>query len=65
MLKYNIAALALLIHCIEFAFRKKNNCHLAFSLVTEKESHQTLDFIAPDDKTFNLWTDGVNALLGK
>jgi engulfment/cell motility protein 1 len=23
-----------------------------------------LDFIAPDDKTFDLWTDGINALLG-
>lgn len=38
---------------------------LAFSVVTEKEPLRTVDFVAPDEKTFDLWTDGVNALLGK
>jgi len=44
---------------------KKSNVPLAFSLVTEKETMITVDFVAPDEKTFELWTDGVNALLGK
>ncbi|ODM90683.1 Engulfment and cell motility protein 1 [Orchesella cincta] len=44
---------------------KKSNVPLAFSLVTEKETPCTVDFVAPDEKTFDLWTDGINALLGK
>jgi len=38
---------------------------LAFSIVIEKESPKTIDFIAPDEKTFQLWTDGINGLMGK
>ncbi|XP_021963849.1 engulfment and cell motility protein 2 isoform X1 [Folsomia candida] len=44
---------------------KKSSGSLAFSLVTEKESFQTVDFVAPDKRTFDVWTDGINALLGK
>ena len=25
----------------------------------------TLDFVSPDEQTFNYWTDGINALLGQ
>ncbi len=35
--------------------------HLAFSLV--KESGDSVDFIAPDQKRFDYWTDGLAALL--
>jgi len=36
----------------------------AFSLQLESEPSE-LDFIAPDDKVFDVWTDGINALLGQ
>lgn len=36
---------------------------MAFSLTLEGMS--SLDFIAPDEKVFDYWTDGINALLGK
>ena len=35
----------------------------AFSLLLESEPSE-LDFIAPDEKVFDVWTDGLNALLG-
>ena len=35
----------------------------AFSLLLESEPSE-LDFIAPDEKVFDVWTDGINALLG-
>ena len=35
----------------------------AFSLHLESEPSE-LDFIAPDDKAYDVWTDGINALLG-
>jgi len=44
---------------------KKSNIPLAFSVVTEKETLRTVDFVAPDERTFFLWTDGINALLGQ
>jgi len=37
---------------------------MAFSIIIENEKMESLDFIAPDKKTFDLWTDGINALLG-
>lgn len=43
---------------------KKSTFPLGFSLVTESSDQQTLDFVAPDETTFNYWTDGINALLG-
>jgi engulfment/cell motility protein 1 len=36
---------------------------LAFSLETESEN-ECANFVAPDEKTFQMWTDGINALLG-
>lgn len=44
---------------------KKSSFPLGFSLVTESSDQQTLDFVAPDEATFNYWTDGINALLGQ
>ncbi|XP_065078096.1 engulfment and cell motility protein 1 [Ochlerotatus camptorhynchus] len=44
---------------------KKSTFPLGFSLVTESSDQQTLDFVAPDEATFNYWTDGINALLGQ
>lgn len=37
---------------------------LAFSLQCEAEMGEAINFIAPDEKTFSMWTDGINALLG-
>ncbi|XP_019551722.2 engulfment and cell motility protein 1 [Aedes albopictus] len=42
---------------------KKSTFPLGFSLVAESSDQQTLDFVAPDEATFNYWTDGINALL--
>ena len=36
----------------------------AFSLQLESEPSE-LDFIAPEEKVFDVWTDGINALLGQ
>ncbi|EAA15037.3 engulfment and cell motility protein 1 [Anopheles merus] len=44
---------------------KKASTPLGFSLVPESSEQPTLDFIAPDEATFNYWTDGINALLGQ
>ena len=38
---------------------------MAFSITYESIEHSTLDFVAPDEFHFNLWTDGFNALLGQ
>ena len=37
---------------------------LAFSIVLEEEVGELLNFIAPTDTEFSLWTDGINALMG-
>jgi hypothetical protein len=37
---------------------------LAFSIILDGEPH-SLDFIAPDQRAFDYWTDGINCLLGK
>ncbi|CAG7716489.1 unnamed protein product, partial [Allacma fusca] len=49
--------------CPNMKDRKKTNASLAFSLVKERDPPQSIDFIAPDEKTFDMWTDGINALL--
>lgn len=36
---------------------------LAFSLIPQSEQEEPLCFVAPDPKTFDYWTDGINALL--
>lgn len=42
---------------------KKSTIALAFSLVND--SRESLNFVAPNEKEFDYWTDGINALLGK
>ncbi|KAK4290111.1 hypothetical protein Pmani_036977 [Petrolisthes manimaculis] len=46
---------------------KKSNYHLAFSLLLDSQNlndtNQHLDFVSPDETTFNYWVDGINALL--
>ena len=44
---------------------KKTTFELAFSLVPESDTNEVLNFVAPDEKTFDYWIDGLNALLGK
>lgn len=53
----------ILVFHVYFYRGRKTNHHLAFSLTLEGMS--SLDFIAPDEKIFDYWTDGINALLGK
>ena len=43
--------------------RERNADSLAFSIV--KENGDTLDFIAPNPKTFDYWCDGLSCLLRK
>ncbi|KAI1303037.1 Engulfment and cell motility protein 1 [Halotydeus destructor] len=44
---------------------KKPTFALAFSLILDSEQDEPLNFVAPNEKSFAYWTDGVNALLGK
>lgn len=44
---------------------RKSAVNLAFSITFDSMDHSTLDFVAPDEITFNYWTDGINALLGQ
>ena len=37
---------------------------LAFSIVTEVDMGEPLNFIAPSETDFHMWTDGINSLLG-
>jgi len=42
------------------------NPNLAFSLIpVENYSTEPLNFVAATEEIFNIWTDGINALLGK
>ena len=42
-----------------------NNASLAFSIQTETEIEKDpVNFVALDKDTFNMWTDGINALIG-
>lgn len=44
---------------------RKSAVNLAFSITFEAMGHSTVDFVAPDETTFNYWVDGINALLGQ
>lgn len=44
---------------------RKSAVNLGFSITLENSDHTTLDFVAPDESTFNYWTDGINALLAQ
>lgn len=43
--------------------RDRSSEVLAFSFV--KENGDTVDFVAPNEKTFHMWCDGIDALLRK
>ncbi|XP_015780997.1 engulfment and cell motility protein 1 [Tetranychus urticae] len=43
---------------------KKSTFALAFSLTSESFQGEPLNFVAPSEKVFDYWTDGINALLG-
>lgn len=45
--------------------RKKPTLSLAFSLIPDAEQEQPLNFVAPNEKTFDYWVDGINALMGQ
>lgn len=46
--------------------RAKKSVHLGFSITFDSNmDHPNCDFVAPDEMTFNYWTDGINALLGQ
>jgi len=42
----------------------KKHIAMAFSIVTETDMADTLNFIAPSENDFAMWTDSINALLG-
>ncbi|XP_055376540.1 engulfment and cell motility protein 1 [Condylostylus longicornis] len=42
---------------------RKSVGNLCFSIVFDNMDLATLDFVAPDEKTFSYWTDGINALI--
>lgn len=44
---------------------KKNATQLAFSLVQDSNDAEPLNFVAPDQQTYDYWIDGLNALLGQ
>ena len=44
---------------------RKGGSNLGFSLTFDSGDQQTLDFVAPDEATFNFWTDGIMALLSQ
>lgn len=44
--------------------KAKSTASLAFSLIPDSDQ-EPLNFVAPNEKTFDYWTDGINALLGK
>lgn len=43
--------------------RTKSTLSLAFSLIPDSDQ-EPLNFVASNDKVFDYWTDGINALLG-
>lgn len=45
------------------ADRVRKNINLLFSLFYNADDH--LDFVAPTETVYNIWIDGLNALLGK
>lgn len=42
----------------------KSTFSLAFSLMPDSEQEQPLNFVAPNEKTYDYWVDGINALMG-
>ena len=42
---------------------KKSTSDTAFSLIPKADQDEPLNFVAPSDKTFDYWTDGLHALL--
>lgn len=44
---------------------RKSAVNLGFSITFDNMDNATLDFVSPDEQTFNYWTDGINALLGQ
>lgn len=59
----NIRQLLVGKECPHMKGGRKTVVNLGFSINIEGDDQTTLDFIAPDDTTFNYWTDGLNALL--
>ena len=45
--------------------KKKTTYSSAFSLIPDAEQEQPLNFVAPNEKTFDYWIDGINALMGQ
>lgn len=39
--------------------------HFAFSIIPVSNQEETLNFLAPDEKTYDFWMDGLNYLMGK
>lgn len=44
---------------------RKSAVNLGFSITFDNMDNATLDFVSPDEQTFNYWTDAINALLGQ
>ncbi|XP_064483752.1 engulfment and cell motility protein 1-like [Ornithodoros turicata] len=44
--------------------KARSTASLAFSLILDSEQ-EPLNFVAPNEKVFDYWTDGINALLGR
>ncbi|XP_003743361.1 engulfment and cell motility protein 1 [Galendromus occidentalis] len=47
------------------ARKTKTAASLAFSLLPEQSEQEALNFVAPSEKVFYFWTDGIRALLGE
>lgn len=43
---------------------KKSTFGLAFSLISDSFQGEPLNFVAPNEKVFDYWTDGINGLIG-
>lgn len=37
--------------------------HFAFSIISMSDQEETLNFVAPEEKTYDFWMDGLNVLL--
>lgn len=44
---------------------KRSTINLAFSLVYENDQEGILNFVAPDEKTYGYWIDGLRALMNQ
>lgn len=61
--KHYLAMFVIYLYCF---YAVQLNPGLAFSLVpTENFSTEPVNFVAASEDIFNIWTDGINALLGK